>query len=137
LQFHYSIHVLIPTTEFYADPPITPDEYQIEISDLYHHSRSFIERMEQCIQRYRARRKLDARRSNIFTKYLLLGGVDSGVKAFSGGLDENTLESSTAAEIATIQATDYIRSGGGSIKFYNAGDPNWVIDFEGVVKGFL
>jgi hypothetical protein len=93
--------------------------------------------MEVCIQRYRACRKFDSLRSNIFTKYLVLGGVDSGVKAFSGGIDEGTLETSTAAEIAEIRASDYIRSGGGSIKFYNAEDPNWVIDFEGVAKGFL
>jgi hypothetical protein len=67
----------------------------------------------------------------------VLGGVDAGVKAFSGGLDKETLENSTAAEIANIQATDHIRSHG-PIKFYDAGDPvNWVIDFEGVVKGFL
>jgi Argonaute siRNA chaperone (ARC) complex subunit Arb1 len=91
--------------------------------------------MELCIQRYRARRKFDSVRSNIFTKYLVLGGVDSGVKAFNGGLDEGTLEASTAAEIAEIGASDYIRSG--SIKFYNTEDPNWVIDFEGVAKGFL
>jgi hypothetical protein len=67
----------------------------------------------------------------------VLGGVDAGVKAFNGGLDKETLENSTAAEIADIQATDHIRSGG-PIKFYNAGNPvNWVIDFEGVAKGFL
>jgi len=76
-------------------------------------------------------------RSNIFSKYLVLGGVDASVKAFNGGLDKETLESSTASEIADIQATDHIRSNG-PIKFYNAGDPvHWVIDFEGVAKGFL
>ncbi len=67
----------------------------------------------------------------------MLGGVDAGVKAFSTGLDKETLENSSAAEIADIQATDHIRSNG-PIKFYNAGDPvNWVVDFEGVAKGFL
>lgn len=95
--------------------------------------------MQQCIQRYRARRKLDSHRSNIFSKYLVLGGVDAGVKAFSGGgLDKDTLENCNAAEIAEIQATDHIRSGNGPIKFYDAGNPvHWVIDFESVVKGFL
>jgi hypothetical protein len=137
LESHYSIYVLTFATEFYADPPITPDEYQLEVSDLYHHSRSFVERIEQCIQRYRARRKFSEVRSNIFTKYLIYGGIDSGLKAFSGGLDEETLETSTAAEIATIKATDYIQSGNQSIKYYNVDDPNWVVDFEGVAKGFL
>jgi hypothetical protein len=109
-----------------------------EEQELYHQSRSFVERMQQCIQRYRARRKLNSHRANIFSKYLVLGGVDAGVKAFGGGLGRDTLENCNAAEIEDIQATDHIRSGGGPIKFYDAGDPvNWVIDFESVVKGFL
>jgi hypothetical protein len=123
-------------TEFYADPPITPDEYNEEIHDIYHHSRDFIERIEQCIQRYRARRKLDSYKANIFNKYLTLGGIDCSIKAFTGALDKDTMEASTAGEIASIQARDYIRAG--NPKFY---DPNnsvyWAVDFEGVAKGFL
>jgi hypothetical protein len=76
-------------------------------------------------------------RSNIFSKYLVLGGVNAGVKPFNGGLDKETLENSTAGEIADIQATDHIRSNG-PIKFYTVSDSaNWVVDFEGVAKGFL
>lgn len=123
--------------EYFAETPVTPEEYAEETGDIYHPSRSFVERIQQCIQRYRARRRLNSERANIFSKYLVLGGIDAGVKAFNGGLDKETLENSTAAEIADIQATDHIRSNG-PIKFYNAGNPvNWVVDFEGVAKGFL
>lgn len=94
--------------------------------------------MQQCIQRYRARRKLNSERANIFSKYLILGGVDAGVKAFSGGLDKDTLENCNAGEIIDIQATDHIRNGNGHVKFYDASNPvHWIIDFEGIVKGFL
>ncbi|KAI9736434.1 MAG: hypothetical protein M1818_006168 [Claussenomyces sp. TS43310] len=124
--------------EGYCEMPMTPDDYFEEAHDLYHRSRSFVERIEQCIQRYRARRKLDEKRSNVFTKYLTLGGVYTGVKAFGGGLDKETIEDSTAAEIATLRATDYIRTTMDQTKFYNPLDSeNWVIDFEGIVKGFL
>lgn len=94
--------------------------------------------MQTCIQRYRARRKLDEFRSKVFTKYLMLGGVEaSSNKQFNGGLDEDTVQNSTAGEIAAMQATDYIRSGG-SAKYYDPVDADgWVVDFEGVVKGFL
>lgn len=93
-------------------------------------------RIETCIQRYRARRKLDEHRSNVFTKYLMLGGVEATAKAFTGGLDKEILENSTAAEIAAIQATDYVRTGTKSSKYYDGSD-DWVVDFEGVAKGFL
>jgi hypothetical protein len=123
-------------TEYYADPPMTPTEYEEELNDIYHHSRSFIERIQQCIQRYRARRNLDSERAHYFSVYLALGGVETGMKAFTGGLDQDTIENHTAKEIEQIQATDHIR--GGAIKFYDPGNAeHWVVDWEGVVKGFL
>jgi Argonaute siRNA chaperone (ARC) complex subunit Arb1 len=66
----------------------------------------------------------------------MLGGVDSSAKMFTGGLDKETLENSTTAEIAAIQATDFVQTGTKSAKFYD-GSENWVVDFEGVAKGFL
>lgn len=92
--------------------------------------------METCIQRYRARRKLDEVRSNILTKYFMLGGVDSTSKAFTGGLDKETVENSTAAEIAAIQASDFLQTGSKNAKYYDGSD-GWVVDFESVVKGYL
>ncbi|KAI9649675.1 hypothetical protein NHQ30_002256 [Ciborinia camelliae] len=121
--------------EFYADPPLTPDEYEEEC-DTYDESRPFDERIQTCIQRYRARRKLDSIRSNILTKYFALGGIEAGAKTFNGGLDKETLENSTAAEIAAIQATDFVRSS--NAKYYDPSDTeNWVVDWEGIAKGFL
>ncbi|RAL64003.1 hypothetical protein DID88_003191 [Monilinia fructigena] len=121
--------------EFYADPPLTPDEYEEE-RDIYDVSRPFEERIQTCIQRYRTRRKLDSVRSNILTKYFALGGVEAGIKTFNGGLDKETLENSTAAEIAAIQATDFVRSS--NAKYYDPSDSeNWVVDWEGIVQGFL
>ncbi|TQS38829.1 hypothetical protein Golomagni_00656 [Golovinomyces magnicellulatus] len=121
--------------EFFADAPISPDEHAEEL-DLYDQSRDFKDRMQSCIQRYRACRKLDQVRSNVFSKYLALGGIETGVKQFTGGLDKDTLENSTAKEIAAIQATDFIRTHPQSSRFYD-GSENWVIDFEGVAKGFF
>ncbi|RKF81870.1 putative argonaute sirna chaperone arc complex subunit arb1 [Golovinomyces cichoracearum] len=121
--------------EFFADAPIRPDEHAEEL-DLYDQSRDFKDRMQSCIQRYRACRKLEQVRSNVFTKYLALGGIETGIKQFTGGLDKDTLENSTAKEIADIQATDFIRTNPHSSRFYD-GSENWVIDFEGVAKGFF
>jgi hypothetical protein len=69
----------------------------------------------------------------------MLGGVESSsTKAFTGGLDEETLDTATADEIAAIQATDHIRAGAKNFKYYDPISPdNWAVDFEGVAKGFL
>ncbi|QSZ34217.1 hypothetical protein DSL72_005807 [Monilinia vaccinii-corymbosi] len=83
-----------------------------------------------------ARRKLDSVRSNILTKYFALGGIEASAKAFNGGLDKETLDNSTAAEIAAIRATDFVRSS--NSKYYDPSDTeNWVVDWEGIVRGFL
>ncbi|RKF61818.1 putative argonaute sirna chaperone arc complex subunit arb1 [Erysiphe neolycopersici] len=121
--------------EFFADAPIHPDEYAEEL-DLYDQSREFKERMQSCIQRFRARRKLDSTRANIFSKYLALGGVETGAKQFTGGLDRDLLENHTASEITAFQATDFIRTYPHNSKFYDGSD-KWVVDFEGVAKGFF
>lgn len=67
----------------------------------------------------------------------MLGGIESTTKAFTGGaLDQETLDNATAAEIAALQATDFVRPSGGNAKYYDGSD-KWVVDFEGVAKGFL
>jgi hypothetical protein len=69
----------------------------------------------------------------------MLGGVEaSTTKQFTGGLDKETLDNSTAQEIAEMQATDFIRPGQNNSKYFDPSNPdNWVVDFEGVAKGFL
>lgn len=75
----------------------------------------------------------------MFNKYLALGGIDTTLKAFTGGMDKETLEDYDGPTIANIQARDVIFSGeeGGS-KFYDPCAPyNWVVDFEGIARAYL
>ena len=93
-------------------------------------------RIEACIQRYRAKRRFDSHRRDLFDKYLSLGGIDTGPKMFSGGLDPKTIDGMNAQEIATMTATDYVgrdKSGAGML----GQKSEWVVDFEGVAKGYL
>lgn len=125
--------------EGFCEAPITPAEYDEEC-DIYHQSRSFIERIEQCIQRYRARRNMDSSRSHIFNTYLLYGGIETGVKAFGGGaLDKDALEDLNSNQIRAIAATDTVGKGDGTNrKFFHPDNfQHWTVDFGGVVKGFL
>lgn len=84
------------------------------------------------IQRYSAKRKLDSQRRKVFDKWLAYGGVDTGPKMFSGGLDPNTLSNSTAAEIRTLTASHAVSEDKGE-----GPDAEYVVDFPSVVKGYL
>ena len=68
----------------------------------------------------------------MFDKYMAYGGVDSGAKMFTGGIDKATQEDLSAAEIRDMTATHFVSPGQGE-----DGDPRFVVDFEGCAKGFL
>ena len=68
----------------------------------------------------------------MFDKYMAYGGVDSGSKMFTGGLDRADKEDRTAAEIRDLTATHFVSPGQG-----DEGDLRFVVDFEGCAKGFL
>ena len=60
---------------------------------------------------------------------MVYGGVDTGPKMF-GGLDQRTLEGSSAAEITALTATIWV----GENREESDG---FVVDFDGCAKGFL
>ncbi|KAH8885524.1 hypothetical protein GQ53DRAFT_659724 [Thozetella sp. PMI_491] len=125
--------------EYYCDPPITPAEY-LEERQVYDPAASFPDRIQECIQRYRARRRLNNDQECIFSRYLMLGGIDVTVRQFQStrNLDYETLEESTKSELREIEASDVIPRGEGDPRFYNPNDAeHWVVDFTGVVSGFL
>jgi hypothetical protein len=60
------------------------------------------------------------------------GGINTGPKMFVGGLSQAELEENTAEEIAQIKATHFVD--------FHDSDPrrnDYVVDFDGVLKGFL
>ncbi|KAK0378147.1 argonaute siRNA chaperone complex subunit Arb1 [Colletotrichum limetticola] len=121
--------------EFYADPPMAPAEAQEERENIYSLELTFAERIQSCIQRYRARRRLGAS-DRIFNKYLFLGGIDTTPRMFGGNVDAD-LKDMTPAERREATAIDTVYSSGGGARFYNDDDPDgWDVDFAGVVAGF-
>ena len=101
----------------------------------FHHSTPtniFHSRIQTAIQRYSAKRRFDSRRKELFDKYLTYGGVDSGPKMFGGGMDVDTLESSNTREIAALGAHNFV-----SEDKEPSPESHYVVDFDGVLKGFL
>ncbi|KAI1306918.1 Argonaute siRNA chaperone complex subunit Arb1-domain-containing protein [Xylaria venustula] len=122
--------------EYYADAPMTAKE-SLEKKKLYDPLRPFHDRIEECIQRFRARRRLDSERTTMFNKYLFLGGVDSSARQFTGMAgDKDEMAAADSEQIRTMTAVDFV--GGSGSRFYDVGDTeNWEVDFEAIVKGFL
>lgn len=97
-------------------------------------------RMQNCIQRFRSRRRLNSTLNFYFNEFLFLGGVDTTPSPFSGQ-DPRALKDQdlTPAEIRDATATDTIHTNTLSAgdKFYGGNREHWSIDFTGVVSGFL
>lgn len=123
----------VPTgfEEYYVDAPVTPAEF-VEEKGLYDESRPFTERIEIAIQRYAAKRNFDSVRKDVFDKYLAYGGIESGPKMFSGGLDATDLSNMDAAEIALAKAHHSVAADKN-----NDGDSHFVVDFEACAAAFL
>ncbi|KAG0134310.1 Argonaute complex, subunit Arb1 [Tuber indicum] len=115
--------------EHHVEGPLTLDAV-LEEQSLYHPTKPFSERIEICIQRYKAKRKFDALRSQIFTTYLTLGGISTGPKQFSGGLDYRQNDHLEKEQLEAMAATDFVSTNLDE-------DDEWEVDFPFVVRGFL
>ncbi|KAH7143747.1 Argonaute complex, subunit Arb1 [Dactylonectria macrodidyma] len=117
--------------EYFADPPMTPDEAEEEKNEIY------ASRMQSCIQRFRSRRRLQADRTLFFSEYLFLGGVDTNPSAFCG-LHRQDLHDLTPAQRREATATDVIYgTTSAGDRFYNGDEETWSVDFAGVAAGFF
>ncbi|KAJ5832338.1 hypothetical protein N7474_000649 [Penicillium riverlandense] len=111
--------------DFYADPPVTPAEYQ-ELRGLYDPSRSFADRIDEALMRFQKNRRLDSERSNVFLKYLQYGGVTVGPNVGGGvaGQDLKAMDQDEALRARSATAVFLTQS-------------KLEVDFNDVVRGYL
>ncbi|KEY69952.1 hypothetical protein S7711_06483 [Stachybotrys chartarum IBT 7711] len=123
--------------EYFADPPLTPGEADEEKYEIYALEVPFEDRIQSCVQRFRARRRLQGKMTVYFNEYLFLGGIDTNSNAF-GGQDPRDLKDLTPAQRREVTAHDavYTNVSAGD-RFYDGDKDKWVVDFTGVAKGFL
>ena len=86
------------------------------------------------MQRYKAKRKFSPIKLDIWTKFIKFGGIETGPRQFTGRLSKEDMEDKTAAEISQLTATDFARDDQYDLE---SSDSKWIVDFEGVAKGFL
>lgn len=94
-------------------------------------------RMQNCINRFRSRRRIQNDRIVFFNEFLFLGGVDSNPGQYTG-LARQDLSDLTPAQKREATATDMIygTSAAGD-RFYNGNEEAWTVDFAGVAAGYL
>lgn len=115
----------------FVDGPIRPSEYAEE-RQTYDPEESVHARLAIAIHRYSVRRKFHENYALIFQAFMKYGGVERRGGEFQGGnIKDDELEDATPAQVAHLKSN------------YDIGydkDPDegiWVLDFEGVAKGFL
>ncbi|KAK1244425.1 hypothetical protein MKX07_003224 [Trichoderma sp. CBMAI-0711] len=121
----------------FEDPPMTPAEAMQEKQEIYAPDIPFERRIESCIQRFRSRRRIQARRATYLNDYLFLGGVDTNPSAYTG-LDQKDLKQLTPAQRREATARDVVYDGSGAgDRFYDGDKTKWTVDFAGVAAGFF
>ncbi|KAI5806781.1 Argonaute complex, subunit Arb1 [Peziza echinospora] len=135
---------------YYVEAPMTVEQAK-EADKLYSPDLPITERIEICIQRYRAKRRWNPERVKLFDSYLVLGGIRTGQKAFGGGVSIEGRgedgEDADAADIAVQTARDYVEHVSTSKRntddwkgqpgVFEDEDEEWWVDFDLITRAFL
>ncbi|RAL14039.1 uncharacterized protein BO97DRAFT_422953 [Aspergillus homomorphus CBS 101889] len=111
--------------EYYGDAPMTPAEHEAE-QVLYDPSRPIRHRIEDALQRYQGKRRLENNRRAIFLKYLAYGGVDVSPRMFVGS-DQKDLQELDSEQVLQAKTQSTIENDTAEL----------TIDFDAVVRGYL
>jgi hypothetical protein len=107
---------------------LTPAEAEEELL-LYDPDKSFIERIETAILRFKAKRRMTEKYSRVFNKFMDFGGVEPQSNMFAG-LSKQEKAEMDAAEIARAKASH-------TVPWDRDDDEKWAVDFVGIAEGFL
>ncbi|CBX93971.1 hypothetical protein LEMA_P036450.1 [Plenodomus lingam JN3] len=125
-----SKNMLKPTgfEKTYIEPMPTPQE-AAEEEAMYDPEKSFIERIEIAIQRFKQKRRMHEMYAHVFNKLMRFSGVESGPR-MNQGLSRQEMASMDAEEVAKALAIH-------NVPWSRADTKQWVVDFYGVAKAFL
>lgn len=96
-----------------------------------------ISRIEECLNRFRSRRRLQGELIRYFNEYLFLGGIDASQRSFQG-VDPKEYAAASAEEKQQLANAYGVLGTGENPKFYSpTTGEHWSIDFSAVVAGYL
>ncbi|KAI4913836.1 hypothetical protein J4E90_005556 [Alternaria incomplexa] len=112
----------------YMEPTLTPDE-AAEEEEMYALDKSFVERIEIAIQRFKQKRRMHEMYAHVFNKLMRFGGVESGPRQYQG-ISKHDMKEMGAEEIARALAIH-------NVPWDRSDEKRWAVDFVAVCKAFL
>jgi hypothetical protein len=118
----------------YIEPDLSIEELQVEL-EHYSTENSICERVETAVLRYKMNRKFHQNTLRTFHAFLNFAGFDERPSDFTGGTSKEEAEGLSKEEMARRKQVNYMSKE--VTQSVEKADGKWVVDFEGVTKGFL
>jgi hypothetical protein len=118
----------------HVEPALTAEERQTEL-EQYSNELPIYERLETAVLRYTMNRKLHQETMSFFHAFLNYGGFHQRPLGFTGGTSKEEEEGLSKEEKASRKQDNYVSEE--AKQSISEGDGKWIVDFEGVTKGFF
>lgn len=118
----------------HIEPSLTFEEQQTEI-EQYSVEHPIYVRLETAVLKYKMNRKFHQESLRVFHAFLNYGGFDERPANFTGGMSKEEEEGLSKEEKAARKQIHYVSEE--AMQSIEEGDGKWVVDFEGVTKGFF
>ncbi|GAB7330970.1 hypothetical protein MBLNU13_g02480t1 [Cladosporium sp. NU13] len=118
----------------YIEPNLTNEEQQTEL-DRYSIELPIYDRLQEAVLRYRMNRKFHQDTASLFHAFLNYGGFDERPSAFTGGTSKEDEEGLSKEDKAIRKQVNFVSQD--VIQSLEEADGKWIVDFEGVAKGFF
>jgi hypothetical protein len=118
----------------YIEPTLTNEEQQAEL-ERYSIQLPIYDRLQEAVLRYKMNRKFHQETLRVFHTFLNYGGFDERPSGFTGGTSKEDEEELSKEEKAIRKQVNYISED--VIRSIEEADGKWIVDFEGVTKGFF
>jgi hypothetical protein len=118
----------------HVEPVLTTEEQQAEL-ERYSVEHPIFDRLQEAVLRYKMNRKLHQETLRVFHAFLNYGGFDERPSGFTGGTSKEDEEGLSKEEKAIRKQVNYVSQD--VIQSIDGADGKWIVDFEGVTKGFF
>jgi hypothetical protein len=118
----------------FTEPELPIEERQIEL-EHYSTENPICERIETAVLRYKMNRKFHQNTLKTFHAFLNFAGFDERPPGFTGGTSKEEAEDLSKEEKARRKQINYMSKE--VTQSVEKADGKWVVDFEGVTKGFF
>jgi hypothetical protein len=118
----------------HIEADLTIEEQQAEL-EQYNPEYPIYDRLETAVLKYKMNRKFHQETMKMFHAFLNYGGFDERPSGFSGGTSKEEEERLSKEEKARRKQVNYVSEA--VMQSIDESDGKWVVDFEGVTKGFF